>query len=366
MKRMDWKYSWFWLLLCLVSCTQADDPLDIESQTTAVRVSVSPMTMTGELQTRATFPLSPERENMIRTLALLVFDQEGQHVIGNSTYYEFMQVAGADAPDGKLTVEKEHYSGSVSRGTLCAIGNMPEEALLAALREKAAESEGSAVISLAQFKELTIDLPYIEKADSVGLVSNVYMFGYYEGDLKPTGNVKSEHVEITMGRIVTRLDVSLSTVYPNNKYAIRLRNTSRKAYIFPGERSPEEPPQTDNYFYPIALTATPQTLYYYVGPHSAESEDKATCIDIAYGGAHLTDADFQVSPNDPSKKYMLVSVALCNEPPGTENRNFWLNRNSVYNISINLVRKKSLTENTSTRTPSTPGVYEVVLEGLDE
>lgn len=324
-----------WAMLCCVAaCAEQEEPME-QTREASVRVSVAPMQMNGELQTRAWFPLGAERENMIRTLALMVFDSEGQHIIGDSDYYRFIQVAGESAPDGTLTVNGITYPGTVQSGTLCAIGNMTQDSLLTALRRKVEEGGGRNVISLAQFKELTVNLPYITTSrDSVGLMSNIYMFGYYEGELLP--QTKEKPIEISMGRIVTRLDVSLSTNIRNDNrlYAIRLRNTSRKAYIFPGERSPEET-HTDDYFFPIDLpyNAAAKTLYYYVGPHSAEQEGEATCIDIAYGQVTNDDGTLDLT----SKWTDTVSVALCNEPPGTENRNYWLNRNSIYNISIRLV-----------------------------
>lgn len=369
MKQFWMIYGLLSLLCCLASCTEEEAT---ESPRTGVSLSVSvaPMELKGEPQTRALFPLGPEDENMIKTLALLVFDQEGQHYIGNYDFYGFRSYTTADNPNGTLTAYEPQYSAGLERGTICAVANMPEEELLTALRNKASEGGGSSIISLSQFKELTVELPYIQKADSVGLVSNIYMFGYYEGDLRPyeaSGN--EPNISISLGRIITRLDVSLSvnsTIDRQNfLFAMRLLQTSRKAYLFPGERSPEET-HDDDYFHPVQLSQNPYTLYYYVGPHSATGEDDATCVEIAYGKTANANGTLDVNAN-PERR---VRIALCNEPPGTVNRNYWLNRNSIYSLSIRLVRKGEETtrsdDNGLTRVSYAPdGTYVVEIDTDD-
>lgn len=359
------KYHLKHIGLCLLSlwfaaCAHEEETPSPQTSP-GIAVSVGAMELKGDLQTRALFPLGPEKENMIRKLSLLVFDDEGQHYIGNFDYYRYFPVADEESPNGKQTVYESEYGGNLpGRGTLCAVANISQEDLLDALRNKASEGGGSNVISLQQFKELTVDLPYIENADSVGLVKEIYMFGYYAGELKPYPGGNRD-ITISLGRIITRLEVSLSVDEEVEKeafsYAIRLGNTSREAYIFPGERSPEEM-FTDGYFHPVQLTQAPVNYHYYVGPHSATTEDEATFIEIAYGKA-LKDGVLDV--NDPSTK--MKQVALCNDPPGTEGRNYWLNRNSVYQISIRLVGKKNNdSESSPTRSTVEPGVYQVEVE----
>ncbi|EJX07026.1 lipoprotein [gut metagenome] len=351
-------------MLGLAACTQEE--AQTPQTAPGIAISVSAMEMQGEdVQARALFPLRPSRENMIRTLSLLVFDSEGQHSIEHSDYYRFHQVANGENPDGKLNVEEPQYGGKLTgKATLCAVANMSQDDLLKALREKAQAGGGQHVLSLDEFKELVVDLPYIDHKDSVGLVKDIYMFGYYVGDLVPYPDEKKA-ITISLGRIITRLSLSLSVdekvAEADLKYAIRLGNTSRKAYIFPGEHSPKET-EEDSYFAPIELTNDPKHFYYYVGPHSADKEADATYIQIAYVPK---DQNFIYNPDGTLdlKKNKYVQVALCNDPPGTENRNFQLNRNSSYQISIRLVSKKnSNTPTAGARGTDETGTREVELD----
>lgn len=367
-----WKYGCLlYLLLCHLSCIQEE--MAVVQPTLGISVSIAPMELKGALQTRALFPLGPERENFIKTLSLLAFNKEGSHVIGNYDYYAFRQIASEKDPEGMQTVFEEAYGGNLTeKGTICAIANMSQEVLLNALKEKAEEGEGSGeVISLEKFKQLIIDLPYIQHRDSVGLLSTVYMFGYYEGELNPFPE-KTHNIKISLGRILTRLDVSLSVdtsiLEKDYAYAVRLLNTSRTAYIFPGEQSPKET-VSDSYFYPVVLSQAPSTFYYYVGPHSANNKDEATCIEIAYGKNKTENGDLDTSAEE---NYKTVKVELCNEPPSMgENRNYWLNRNSIYHFSINLVQKTNRRSNNAftyepelSSTPTSIYEMEVKLDNL--
>lgn len=270
--KYNWKYlSGCLLMLLLVACTQ-EETLPLQTPP-GVAISVSAMErIDNHAQTRSLIPLKPEKENMIRTLSLLVFDDEGQHYIGHFDYYRYLSVADQTNPDGKLEVYEPEYGGTLTgKGTLCAVANMNQEDLLDAMKKKAAEGGGSNVLSLEDFKELSVDLPYINHSDSVGLVKDIYMFGYYAGELKPYQGEEGKYVTISLGRIISRLNVALSldeeVEKANLSFAIRLGNTSRKAYIFPGKRSPEET-VTDSYFAPVELAQKPSQFYYYVTSYS--------------------------------------------------------------------------------------------------
>lgn len=346
------------LALFLAACTQ-DDALPPQTQS-GISLTFNVIEMKGEtMQTRALFPLKPETENMIRTLSLLVFDEEEQHYIGHTDYYRYLEVADTDAPNGQLTVYEPQYGGNLGKGMLCAVANMNEKDLLDALRKKAAEGGGRDVINLNAFKELTVDLPYYNHADSVGLVKDIYMFGYYEGDLKPYESA-NRNITISLGRIISRLNLELSVdedvAASGLQFAIRLGNTNRKAYIFPGNH-PVELVETDPYFAPVELKPEPRQFYYYVGPHSFNTQNEATYVEIAYGKSLVYKADGTLDTNQ-SKT---VKIEICNDPPGTENRNYQLNRNSTYQIAVKLV-KKGGSSSKNTRTSLTQGISLVELD----
>lgn len=357
------KYGWLCSLLPLLFSCAEEESAEVNREA-KVFVSVAPMELKGELegvQTRAFFPLRSEKENLVKTLSLVAFDEEGLHYIENENYYEFLQFFDADNPDGKQTLLIPAYTDKLqNEGTLCAIANMSRYDLIKALRDKATEAGGKDVITLNQFKDIKVALPYIEKRDSVGLVRDIYMFGDYKGILNPYPG-KEHYMKILLGRIISRLSLSLS-VDPEVeaaglKYFINLKKTSREAYIFPGDHSPDIQ-HDDPHFFPVSLSQEPLPFFYYLGPHSANNESEATTLEIAYGKDVYIDSDGNISKNA-----KIASVALCNDPPGTENRHYWLNRNSAYYISIRLVKKNaSAAEDVSTYGTAPLEAYQVEID----
>lgn len=337
------EYAGLCLLLCAASCSNEEVLTEDAPSGGRIVLTVAPPVLKGA-DTRALSPLGPEMENPIKTLSLLVFDNEQLHAIEHSDYYRFFQVADADAPDGQLTFEAE-YAGKLdpeSDVTLCAVANMDRATLLEAMRQKV---NGGSSIDFNQFKELIVDLPYSNHPDSLGLIRSVYMSGYYAGKLKPTGN---EQVKISLGRIVSRLNLSLSlspelAQGPDVKYALRLKQLSQRAYLFPGDWSPEGT-YTYPTYYDVSLGERPSTFYYYAGPHAAENEAEATQIEIAYAQSEVINSEGALLPDA-----KVVSVAICNDPPEMGlHRDFWLNRNSIYTIHIHLKKKgekSSITRN---------------------
>ena len=89
---------------------------------------------------------------------------------------------------------------------------------------------------------------------------------------------------------------------------------------------------------PVEPKQEPSRFYYYVGPHSANTDEEATYIEIEYCTKKKGDGTLDTDTPD---NYKLVKIALGNDPPGTERRKLQLNRNSAYEISIRLVKKKS-------------------------
>lgn len=336
-------YTGLCLLLCAASCSSEKGLPENVPTDGRIVLTVTPPVLKGA-STRALSPLGPEIENPIKTLSLLVFDSEQLHSIEHSDYYHFYQIADADAPDGRLTFETEYVSklDPESDVTLCAVANMDRATLLEIMRQKVG---GGGSIGFDQFKELIVDLPYSHHPDSLGLVRNVYMSGYYVGKLRPQGK---EQVKISLGRIITRLNLSLSlspelAEESDMKYAVRMKNLSQKAYIFPGDWSPEKT-YTYPTYYSVDLSEQPTTFYYYAGPHAAKSTEDATQIEIAYArNKVIDDKGNLLSDVKP------VCVPICNEPPEMgPNRDFWLNRNSIYTIHIHLKKKgekSSITRN---------------------
>ena len=317
------------LLIVLAGCTANDPLISSEKEATTIRISAAPMIEINELKTRALFPVKPEVENYIHSLAFLVFDEEFSHIIGDDRFYRYLTFENAtttvslDQADILQRTASYYY----------VIANIPEKTLLSLLQNIA--DRGSMISQKTFIEKLKIDIPYIMKQDSVGLVNTTYMSGQHEGKLTEST------VNITLGRIITRLNISLSISSGVESldygYAIRILNSSRTAYIIPGDSSPKEETVDDPYRYPVELTTTPQTFYYYVGPRSATNEEEATNIEITYGEKNDNGTfDPEATTNQ------TVNVPLCNTWDSSVPRAFWLNRNSIYNISILLKKREKL------------------------
>lgn len=318
-------YGFAWIV-ALMAC-DTHDPFIEKEEPTTIRISTTPMMQMNELSTRALFPVQPEVENYIHSLAILVFDEEFTHMIGDRRFYRYLTfTSGMTA----VTLNRSDIPASTP-SYYYLIANLPEEVLLDSLRSIA--DNGNQISRTTFIDNMKVEIPYIMKRDSVGLIDVTYMSGQYEGAL--TG----ETVDIMMGRIITRLNVSLSVDSGLESlgygYAIRIVNSSRKAYVISGNNSPVNETEDDSYLYPVELGTTPLTFYYYVGPRSADSEEEATGIEITYGKKD-NNGDFDASAMTNRK----VIVPLCNTLDGTIPRAYWLNRNSIYNISI-LLKKES-------------------------
>lgn len=288
-----------------------------------------------EVSSRASMPVQPEVENYIHSLAILVFDQELTHMIGDSRFYKYLNF-----PNGTTTIMMDRSEMPQRPASYYyLIANLPEETLLESIREIA--DNGNQISRNTFIRNMTVDIPYIPKRDSVGLISTTYMSGQYEGSLD------EGTVDITMGRIITRLNVSLSLSASLEErdygYAIRIVNVSRRAYVIPGESSPVDQEEDDTYLYPVELGTTPQTFYYYVGPHSADTPEEATGMEITYG-KKSPDGTFDTA----SAENLKVVVPLCNTLDGSIPHAYWLNRNSSYSISI-LLKEKAYSTSPATR-----------------
>lgn len=342
------KYFWGCLLLTVLAACTADTPLtsaDNPEEASTICISTAPMMTMGEWQTRALSPVDPSVENYIHSLAVLVFDQELTHAIRNSSYYKYFTFSN---PGVTVTLDKTEMPAR-SSSYIYIIANLPEETLVSKLRN--ISGGGNQITRSAFLNNMVVEIPYIMKMDSVGLVSTTYMSGQYEGKLD------EGTVNITMGRIITRLNVTLSLTEELEKlgygYAIRLIRVRRTAYVIPGDSAPSDGTVDDNYLHPVDLSSTPMTFYYYVGPHSADSEGEATSIEITYGKKG-NDGKFDANASGNKK----VTVPLCNTLDGTIPRAYWLNRNSSYNISILLKTKES----PNTRSSTSTGEKEIIIE----
>lgn len=308
-----------------------------------IRVSTGPMTLVGEqvpyADTRADQSLPPEYENSIYSLTVLVFDVKegvlGKFPVkdGQQKLYKYINLKDENG-NGLLSTMLPTADFPVVEGekyTVCLIANLTEEQVDAMIGSMLDDG----TVFFDEFKKYSIQIPYVMtpgQGDDVGLedghVRDIYMFGYYQGEV-------SSHKDITisLGRIISRLEIAFSfdesKIQPNKSLYILLENLESKANLFPIGISPGEYVKQSAYEVPTLDELQNSTIYLYAAPNSALTEDKALCLKMWY-------ADKGLSPGEVEQMEPNATVHLCNDQPGVENRNYQLNRNSVYHFNLHL------------------------------
>lgn len=206
-------------IFLLAGCEKADTAADSDARHTTLRVTTVPMTIVGEqvpYDTRASKPLNPEDENVIYSLAVLVFDEsEGVlHKFDKSgKYYKYIDLKdenGNGLLSTKLPIEDFPVQPDETY-TICLVANLSEEQVEKIINDMMAD--GTAFIH--EFQEVSVMIPYVapDKADGqleTGHVREIYMFGYYRGEVSAHGEIS-----ISLGRIISRLEIAFT--YAKNR-----------------------------------------------------------------------------------------------------------------------------------------------------
>lgn len=329
-------------LLLLVSCESAETAVDTEARPTTLRITTAPMAIIGEqvpYNTRAGQPLNPESENVIYSLAVLVFDEsEGVlHKFDKSNkYYKYIDLRDENG-NGLLSTELPIDGLPVQpdeKYTICLIANLSEEQVMKIINDMM--EDGTAFIH--EFKEATVAIPYVapDKADGqleTGHVRDVYMFGYYQGEV-----FTHQEISITLGRIISRLEIAFTVdqeIEQGMTFYMRMNNLESYAYLFPIGKSPEEYAPT-GISRVSSLENKQYTLYFYSAPNGASTERNALSLEVWYGPKDLTNIE-DITNETVHAGY--AKIYLCNDQPEVANRNYQLNRNSVYRFNIKLIGK---------------------------
>lgn len=343
-----------WVMALMAVSCQSEDPMtEAGSNQPVLRITTAPMTIYGEqvpYDTRATEPLYPEYENSIYSLAVLVFDvQEGvlqrfpaENAQSEAKYYKYTNLRDKNGA-GLLNYTLKTEDFPVTEGveyTVCLIGNLTEEAV-ADIVDGMLANDGTAYLN--EFKNVSVAIPYIRNDNDpsglkIGHVSDIYMFGYYEGvvkGLKNSAGVETTELSITLGRIISRLEMVFTvdgsvTLDEDKTFYCRMNNLESHAHLFPTGVSPGA--DDSSLIIPgviselTSLNDGQSTIYFYAAPHSAETAEAAMSLDLWY-----TDKNANTSTlGDPH-----ATIQLCNDQP-VDDRNYYLNRNSVYRFNFNL------------------------------
>ncbi len=333
--------------LLLTACGKQDFSVDDEDDSALIRVSVTPITVVGEqvpyCGTRASQPLMPEYENSIYSLTVLVFDaREGvlrrfpADMDGQQKLYKYINLKDEHG-NGLLNTVLSTEDFPVIQGleyTVCLIANLSEkqtEEMITSLLD-------NGTVFLDAFKNYKIPIPYYlpEPDDNTeleaGHVRDIYMFGYYQGEVS-----SHENITISLGRIISRLEIAFtfdsSQLLDDHSFYIRLENLESHAHLFPVGKSPGNHIEQEIHRM-TTLEQLNSTIYLYAAPNSALTENEALSLRMWYVSSDtgIEEVGKLPPPN--------AVVYLCNDQPGVHNRNFQLNRNSVYRFNLNLTTKE--------------------------
>ncbi len=360
--------------LLLAACTAGDEPA-MENKPAVVypelRIGVSDMTMTAV--SRASDPMSPDVEKYVRTIAVFEFDDEGLHEKGSDTYHFIDFVAGT--VDGKSSVDdksddvdKTEY-GVVETtlkgiafkpyddGTICLVANVPEDSVSKFYDKYREPGQSYGRMTLDRFKTWALPFEYEEIPEDVydeskaGHLKNMYMFGYYQGEVKPA---ESGNISMDLGRLASRLDITVVNETGRDldkRFGYHFDNVCSSAYFFPIKMSMpptfgagmtrtvicsgDEPVEGDDTNYKIVPRTFPDkashTRYFYVAAHSAQNYGEATKLHLFY--------DRKIESDDGKGDENSVWVPLCNVHPSEADRvtnGYSLSRNTRYHFTIRL------------------------------
>lgn len=335
------------VMLLWAACGEQDFLPEREDNSAVIHVSAAPMTIVGEqvpyCGTRAFQPLRPEYENSIYSLTVLIFDvAEGvlRHFPaedGQRKLYKYMNLKNEHG-DGLLNTTLPTEDFPVVAGTeymVCLIANFSEEQV----GEMISSMMDDGTVFFDEFKNYKVEMPYVltpgegeDEGLDAGHVRYIYMFGYYRGEVS-----SHDDITISLGRIISRLEIVFtfdeSNLEKDKSLYVQLENLEQYAHLFPFGKSPGVYLEQGIYKVPTLDELKNSTIYLYAAPNSASEENDALCLNMWYVSGNLSLAEVgALEPN--------AVIHLCNDQPGVEDRNFQLNRNSVYRFNLNLTTKE--------------------------
>lgn len=327
-----------------------------------INASVAPMQTDGsEISSRSLGPMGPEEENPVKSLAIIQFDSEGNLLPinqsnGETSYYHYRDFTDGGTLPGSLSPALEDVTLYPLQDTrVCFIGNMDEENI----QKLIYNTEGNGV-SWQDFQNKTVEIEYdtdiyeedgVTINDDIGHVNQIYLFGYYEGDLSGSSGLDNgeaaNRMSVVLSRLIARLEIGISlgegVDLGSNQIYFRLKNVEKEAYLFLDvDRESYEHDHIE-----VVTTNRTQnikeghgTFYFYVAPHLVKYDKKenATRILLWCVENAVTDPEKELDENDAHK------VLLCNDP-NEENPTaagaYWINRNSIYHVQLTLTYKET-------------------------
>lgn len=278
-------------VFALVSCEQRlvdDDPETVEVT----------LTLSGAPLAKADSPLIPDVENLIYDVWILQYDKMGLLIdIGTSHARE--------TDSGSLTAKVTTTFAVGEGNTICVLANLDR-------------GDASAVRtwpqSLTEFKTScnVVDLSDDIDAANDGTLTDMPMFGYWEGDISFVDN----NVQVSLGRMLTRINLVINNQSSSTQTVTSISNVSKKVYAFPDvfhTALPEDAYEEIPIGQGVAAGKTKE-LYFYMAPNFTEGDANPTALNITGKS----------------------SVILSNGSPSDAPRDYNLYHNSNYTFTINV------------------------------
>lgn len=298
------------LLAGFASCTHSDaewmeTPDEEEGVLVNMNVSIVESQDIGQL--RSSFPLPPEKENLIHDIWIFQYDAQG--ILRERFTQRFRE---KDSGILKLNSFSARLA-PLKNCTVCMVANLnPGEE----------NPPAHWPDTWSQFLEEYTTIAYSSTPDESGLptIEGLYMFGCYHGDISGSAETPTV-INIALGRMLSRLNLTVTNETGVNlsDFKITIENVVTKAYFYPRTENPvfatEDLTSFTSSLSSMASNAS-TTLYYYVAPNMNPAPGKETRIKV-----------------DAKKNGVSVSATVN---MGGSLQNTTINRNNNYTISLTL------------------------------
>lgn len=363
----------FCFSVCLVACVENSSETDYEAELVTVSLNLGASPLENEEvvpNSRAIVPMAPEVENPMKSIAVIQFDSEGTMLQLNETnhpFFHYIDLTSENNPTGQISTELNVKLYAMKDTRVCVIANVDEQKI----RELTFNDAENRNYIWNEFRVNTIDIPYILEeingGQSVGHVEEIYMFGYFEGEINEQGMAVSgtnvKQLSIAMSRLISRMEMYIKLgdgVTIPNGYRIFLGFTGieKSAYLVPGAANYlTELVHNHVLLKPVDRTdiiiensdqSKTSTFYFYLAPHIVKSNsDKVTRFVIWCVPENINKEDLIINEDTdpmPNPAYNHCEIMMCNDPlqenPNVEGA-LWLNRNSLYHVNITLTNGES-------------------------
>jgi hypothetical protein len=168
-----------------------------------------------------------------------------------------------------------------------------------------------------------VDLSADIDAANAGTLTDMPMFGYWEGTISD----KDNNVQVSLGRMLTRVNLFINNQSSSTQTVTSISNVSKKVYAFPNVDHAALPAEAYN---EIAINQSvtagkTKELYFYMAPNFTEGPSENQSVDP---NPFHKPTMLHISGKDP--------VILSNGAPKDSPRDFNLYHNSNYTFTINI------------------------------